>query len=377
MADNAYFVNPDAVGAGDGSSREDAYTALETAQAARAKDLVTATETTDFVCLSSGGTADTTPITIGLWTSNSSYFFRFVADTDNEALIDGWDASRYRISVQSASCIYSQLANNNVWKIVGLQLEVTQHTYGLNNNCGIFMPYNSGTLTLDIDSCRMRDTVGPGGNGNSHCGVFIYDGGAKTINIYDTVLENFNHESGGSCGIWMYDGSTTCNAYNCTIYNCAYGFADSQGTTTAKNCAVFKCGNDFNNVDTIDYCASDDDDGTNNVAESGGGVDWPDDFEDAAAGDFTLKATSNLVGGGVDDPGSGLYSDDMEGDARSSAWDVGADEYVGGAPPPGACIPIIGRDGIHSLIFGRQIIQGRIKIKGLEKLGGLAYGLSY
>jgi hypothetical protein len=37
------------------------------------------------------------------------------------------------------------------------------------------------------------------------------------------------------------------------------------------------------------------------------------------------------VGEGTDNPGSGLYSDDIIGTARSSPWDIGAFEYTSGA----------------------------------------------
>ena len=78
---------------------------------------------------------------------------------------------------------------------------------------------------------------------------------------------------------------------------------------------------------TIDYCASDDNDGTNNVDETGGvGDTWVDSIPDFATNDFTL-VDKHLNGVGTDDPGSGLYSDDIAGTERSSTWDVGAFEY--------------------------------------------------
>jgi hypothetical protein len=44
------------------------------------------------------------------------------------------------------------------------------------------------------------------------------------------------------------------------------------------------------------------------------------------------------VGTGTDDPGAGLYSDDITGTARTSVWDIGADEYVAAAG--GLSIPV-------------------------------------
>ena len=74
---------------------------------------------------------------------------------------------------------------------------------------------------------------------------------------------------------------------------------------------------------TVDYCASDDGDGTNAVAPSG--ANWANEFSNAAGGDFTLVAGGNCEGGGTDDPGSGLYSNDMDGDAYTSPWSIGVD----------------------------------------------------
>ena len=48
---------------------------------------------------------------------------------------------------------------------------------------------------------------------------------------------------------------------------------------------------------TIDYCASDDGDGTNAVSPSGS--DWANEFVDYANGDFTLLYTGNLYDAGV------------------------------------------------------------------------------
>ena len=82
------------------------------------------------------------------------------------------------------------------------------------------------------------------------------------------------------------------------------------------------------NLGTIDYCASDDNDGTHNVAEgTTGGAAWPNIFTDAANGDFTLKVGVALIGAGGK-AGSSLFSTDIEGTTRGTFWDVGAFEYV-------------------------------------------------
>ena len=105
----------------------------------------------------------------------------------------------------------------------------------------------------------------------------------------------------------------------------------ANGNFYAYNCIVFNNSDDFKGTITIDHCASDDLDGTNPVDISPGATeadDWEACFTDYANGDFSLKSDSVCVGAGVDDPGSGLYSDDILGNTRTSPWDIGAFEYV-------------------------------------------------
>ena len=57
--------------------------------------------------------------------------------------------------------------------------------------------------------------------------------------------------------------------------------------------------------------------------------DWDAAFTDYSNGDFSVKNDSSvLYGAGTDNPGAGLYSDDIIDTARSSTWDIGAFEYV-------------------------------------------------
>ena len=105
------------------------------------------------------------------------------------------------------------------------------------------------------------------------------------------------------------------------------GILDVGGSTVSIiNCAVFDSTDDFfGTFALIDYCSSDDGDGTNAVTPA----DWSTVFVDYTNGDFHLKSTdTDLIGAGVDDPGSGLFSDDIDGETRTSVWDIGADEYV-------------------------------------------------
>jgi hypothetical protein len=116
--------------------------------------------------------------------------------------------------------------------------------------------------------------------------------------------------------------------YNCTAYTGFRGFTRTAGTVTCTNCIAanqIAAGSSFNGTITVDHCCSDDGTGTNAQTPSGGV--WTNEFVTDGS-DFALKVGGNCVGNGSDDPGAGLYSDDITGTARTSTWDIGADEYV-------------------------------------------------
>ena len=165
-------------------------------------------------------------------------------------------------------------------------------------------------------------------------GCFIKTGGTSAIGIYSASSSAPTFTNTIVTGV--PDGITVADWGNTYVYNCDIANASSTGIKrvgtngtkpTVKNCAVFNTGDDFSgSFATIDYCASDDGDGTNPVTPSGGGAWWPDDFADAANNDFTLLSSSNLVGSGVDL--SGIFTNDINDDTRTVPWDLGADAYI-------------------------------------------------
>jgi hypothetical protein len=154
------------------------------------------------------------------------------------------------------------------------------------------------------------------------------------VRIENCIIDGLTSENSNSYGMYLY-GNTKIS--NTIIYGSYYGARRIGGIHEARNCAVFNNVNDFHGTwRIIDYCASDDNDGTNNVAESGGGAAWPLDFEDAANGDFTLLTGSNLKNAGT--PIRGLTLD-IEGDAyHVTTPSLGVDEFVGAGP---SALPMI------------------------------------
>ncbi len=312
-----------------GSGASGDYASLNALEGAQEQDLTDGGGDTYTAINTTTGdnAADTTATTFVGWTTGAANFISVEAASGDQAIKTGWDASRYRLSVTGDTVL---IITEAYVRIDGLQIEVDPDA---NDERAILV--NDGVIGNDIriSNCRIRclDTDG----------TFVSQGivsgdDEENVKIWNCIITGFLAATWGAAIIDI--NSNTLGIYNNILYNNEVGIFRQDGTWVAKNNAVFKNTNDFNGTITVDYCASDDNDGTNNVAESGGGADWPDDFVDAANGDFTLKATSNLAGAGINDPGSGLYSTDIEGDNYVvDSWSLGVDELVG-APPAGIVV---------------------------------------
>jgi hypothetical protein len=233
--------------------------------------------------------------------------------------------NKYRIEVSNGSGIAIRDANI---EIIGIAIRATDT--GNSNTRGVLI--TTGSVGIKIDKCFIEGICSGTGTGY---GIYAYASTA-TIHVTNTVVRGWNSGTDQHyAALYLYSG--TPYIYNCTFTKSYRGISSyNAGTHTIKNC-IF-----FNNIDdiytsgatqVIDYCASDDLDGTNPVDISPGATeadDWAACFTDYANGDFSLKSTSVCIGAGVDDPGSGLYSDDILGNARTSPWDIGAFEYVAG-----------------------------------------------
>lgn len=259
-------------------------------------------------------TADTTAMTVDGYTTSATQYINIYAprgaafnESINSQRHEGkWSASKYRI-VSTEHWQHMITVSDQYVSIVDIQIYLSNYA-----STGIIQGEANGR----INRCIIFGST----NLNS-IGVDATGGG--------TIANSLIYSLAGS-GMRLHT-FTQCYVYNCTVYGCGNGIYryDGADNHAVINCAVFGNTDDFLSTMAIDYCASDDGDGTNAVNISPGATettDWAAAFTDYANGDFSVKdASSVLYNAGTDL--SGTFTTDIIGTTRST-WDIGAFEYV-------------------------------------------------
>jgi hypothetical protein len=333
------YVDPDASGAGDGTSWADAYTSLNAWEAAEQTDLVTDGDIHICHVRASSGTDDTTATIITGWTTGASNYIEVICNNDAtygyNRHTGQWDGSKYILDGSDAVAALS--VEENYVRITGLQITNTYTaTGGLRCvSLGSWLGVGS-EIKLNYIICN-----GNGLDSNFGRGFDLAPGASAHIHniyVYNSLIMNCPRGIQNSV-----DTDLDIYIYNCTVVHCNIGNGDGMhltgdAPTVVKNCTVADCSDDFDDTGasvTIDYCASDDGTGTNAQTLS---ATRSDDFTDWSGGDYSIaNASSVQEGNGTDDPGSGLYSDDIIENSRTSTWDIGAFEFVS---PGGLSIPV-------------------------------------
>lgn len=303
-------------GAGDGSSLENAYDDLANAEAGEQQDLVTSDEYMNFYCYSTESGIDTNKCTLAGWTTGAG------TTTPNSVRIScpqkltsmtGLSTSIYRRTTDNDDNIVIQI---NYCSIIGIQASIIN---GDNTSDIIFDgSYVAGTSVVTIDQCYAY------AGESSVCTCYSFQDSEQTFYIRSSI------GIATSTGRATYFVANTGYIYNCDFTGGASGFrSGTTGTYTIANCVVFATADDFiigaGSTVTIDYCASDDGDGTNAIAPSGG--NWANEIPNYATDDWSPSNTGNIY---LACATRYIQADFTGLDFNASTPTCGAIEYVGG-----------------------------------------------
>lgn len=303
-------------GAGDGSSLENAYDDLANAEAGEQQDLVTLDEYMNFYVYATAGGTDTTKCTFAGWTTGPG------TTTPNSLRIicpqklssqKGWSDSIYKMVISNDDCLVIQL---NYMSFMGVQVSLTN---GDNTSDIMFDgSYVAGTSVITIDQCYAKAGT------DSVCTCYSFQDSEQTFYIRSSI------GIATSTGRATYFVANTGYIYNCDFTGGASGFrSGTSGTYDVKNCVIFNTADDFivgaGSSVTIDYCASDDGDGTNAIAPSGG--DWANEIPNYATDDWTPSNSGNIYHACAT---RYIQKDFTNQDFDATTPTCGAFEYVGG-----------------------------------------------
>ncbi len=320
MAEVVKVVDPDS-GAGFD------YDSLFDWEAGEQTDLDAANNIAVAKCRCTGGTADTTAVTIDGWTTSATDYIKIWTDPSESYRHAGKypTGNKYRLETASGTSLlideaYTKLYGLPIKNAVALQgcLTVGSSSTVTNFVGGYLFLWQAGTSASWCVSLSAYYTVN-----------------AIFFNCIGLNASSYNHTN-TICFGWIGSSTTslTVTFYNCTAYGGYNGFAvnssNTNKTMVCKNClGAGSAGNEFSNPNSwgsSDYNASDD------TTSPGGAHDHTEhtfSFVDSGNGDFHLQSSdAGAKDLGVSDPGSGLFSDDIDGQTRSGSWDIGADEYV-------------------------------------------------
>lgn len=231
-----------------------------------------------------------------------------------------FDTSLYRLERTNEHVLYNNIPGHVYWR--GIQAKCTANNAGTYNCFRSTNANQTGTSGFfEISHCIAVGVVSGGST------VYGFQpgipGAGGTSYIYNCLAYD--------CTYGYVNANDGTNAiYNCTAANCTYGYTEDTAGVL-KNCLATACTVGFVGTWTgSDYNAEDDGNGAPG-ANSRSAVTFT--FVNAASDDYHLgSADAGAKNYGVSNPGSGLFSDDIDGGTRSGSWDIGMDEegVVGG-----------------------------------------------
>jgi len=304
-----------------GSSPAGDYTSLKTAVETEAADISSGSEDADFLIQHNGTnwSADTGDWDVDGWTMGTN---NLLIQTQGDAKHPGIPGATGVWHTTNTTQGFDVETDNCTVDGVEIRLAASGIVVSLSGTNDVII------RNVLISGSTVDATVGINGRTGS-VNVTYENCVIMKVKVVETSSEGIKHDVGG-----------TLKVFNCTIngFDAAWENDAAGSTATLKNNAFFNCNDDFEDGSTsptIDFCASDDGDGTNSVDLSPGGSEpdgWNDAFTNYSAsnGDVTVKNTSSVIyNAGTDLSGEGI-TDDIIGTSRpqSTSYDIGAFEFI-------------------------------------------------
>ncbi|KKQ55398.1 MAG: Coagulation factor 5/8 type domain protein, partial [Parcubacteria group bacterium GW2011_GWA2_38_13] len=266
--------------------------------------------------------ADTVGTTIDGWTTDATHYIQ-ISTTQAARHSGKWDDGKYRIITSPGITGSAIRLNEANVKISGLQILVQ----GTSNYAyGIYVPSGSHNVTLSENIIQSTNT---GAYGH---GVLVSQG-LQNFRMLNSIIYNFTQA--GIEGGYSNNTAPDYVIYNNTIarslkcYFLGYGSGVLYRNNIAQDCGTGFDGSGLNS----DYNISD-------LAGDAPGTHSKNStsvlFVNETNGDYHLSSSDTVAKDAGTDLSANSYlsfSTDIDGQTRSGVWDIGADEYIGAAPP--------------------------------------------
>ncbi len=282
------------------------YTSLITWEGVKDGD-ITGADTEEAQCRGTTVLTESAQFDINGWTVDATHFVRVTVQ----------EAFRHNGSPGTGF----RMTNSSGGYVVVNRIRYTEIEYleAYDGDTGEFYPDVGGPTDVLLSYCL----------GHGATNVFNM-AGAGAVTLWNCIAYG-----GSDHGMLFTGGAGTYTVYNCTVANIGnVGYRSSNVAVTANltNCI----GYDTTNFDFLEssgsltraYCLSQD--ATADDGVGAGNVESKTlTFTNAGGNIYTLVVgDTDAIGQGTDNPGSGLFSDDIAGQARTSTWDIGASEFV-------------------------------------------------
>lgn len=355
-----HVIDPDAGSGYDYDSLFD-WEAAEQGDLTGARDEIAVAK-----CRCTGGTADSTAVTIDGWTTSSTQYIKIWTDPAESYRHNGayQTGNKYRIERAATDGDLCALENKEPYvKIDGIQVQLNFTNYDESgyNRWGINAANYITDLSywIEVTNCIVR-TVGSPTNVYTTLTVgigFWHNNISGPPNFYlvNCIIDGFDFNS-TSYGLCISRRSANGYYYNNTINNCYIGIYRYVGTANVKNTIINNC-----DVASSGLVTSDCDYNSTSSSSIGYTENTHDrvsqtfSFTDAANCNFhLLSSDTGALGYGVNLYNDATYpfQDDIDGNDRGgsgASWDIGADEYVSSGS---SAVPIFGSEISSKVLFG-------------------------